>query len=476
MSFTQITFLFAFLPMGVLIYLVTYKLMSQNTLVCNIVLVCESMLFFWWAEPKLLLWFVLLTLVMYLLGKRIRATEERFYRRLVTICALVLFALLPVLYRYLPSLRFLTEDGTLAALPVFSDAIVPLGISFFALEAISYIVDIYSGKADAGGIFDSLAYMLMFPKAACGPVVLWRDIEPQLKTRKTNLNKISEGLKRIIIGYAKKAIIADTFASSIALIDAKMTTNSTDSLTVWLLGLMYFFRIYYDFSGYSDIAIGLCKIFGFDIGENFDSPYLSSSLTDFWRRWHVSLYTWFKEYIYIPLGGNKTGRTFFNILITFLLAGLWHGWRMTILIWALLNGIIVITEKVLSTTGWYQRIPLFIKVIFTMLLVILGWLLFRSPDIATAGSTFKALFISPGGEIPNFTWRFFMTRRTTVFLLIAAAGVLGLFDRISRLIRTKIGENAYEIFEKTMLLALFALSIMFVIATDYTPFIFAELQ
>ena len=473
MGFTQVTFLFVFLPVSILIYLAVYKISVKNIKVCNGVLLCESIVFFWLAEPKLLVFFVIITFLMYSLGLRVHNTASGRERKELIICSVTIFVVIPVVYKYLPALKVPFADVQLATLPIFSDVIAPLGISFFALEAISYIVDIYSDKAKPGNLIDAFVFMMLFPKTVCGPVVLWRDFRNQIYNRKTELYDVSEGLKRIVKGYAKKAILADTFATTIILIDSKISDGRTDIVSVWIIMLLYFFRIYYDFSGYSDIAIGLCRIFGFDIGENFDMPYLSGSLTDFWRRWHISLGRWFKEYIYLPLGGNRSGSMPCNILATFLIAGLWHGWRFTILLWALLNGILVTTEKLVYNKEWYKKIPFFIHVSSTALLVCLGWVLFSASDLSAAETIFKGLFISSAGSIPNFTWRFFMPKRIIVFLVIAMTDAFGGFQRLALLLKTKMNEVLYDTLESLLLLVLLAVVIMFVLGEDYTPFIYS---
>lgn len=460
------------MPVCILLYLAAYKLSGKDLRACNGILICEGLFFYWWAEPKLLLFFVVMPLLIYSLGDRIYKTESAKDKKALMIYTVAAFILLLVAYKHLPSLRVLSPDGQYVRPPVLGGVLLPIGISFFVLEAISYIADIYTGKMMPGNVMDAFVFMTFFPKASCGPIVLWRDFAPQIHDRRINSGNIIRGINRLIIGFAKKAVIADTFAAQISLINLKLTTYSTDSLSVWILAILYFFRIYYDFAGYSDIAIGLSSIFGFEIGENFDRPYLAASLTDFWRKWHMSLYRFLKEYLYIPLGGNRTKKAFFNIFLVFMLSGLWYGWRLPVLIWAALDGLIVIAEKKIYRKTWYKKIPEPLRIIATMFIVCMGWLLFRAPNIADAGLVFKGLFISPGGRVPNFTWRFFMTRRITVFLVIAAAGVFGIPDKLTALLKNALNSTLYDIIEKLLLLALFALSIMFVLSTSYIPFIF----
>lgn len=475
MGFTQVTFLFFFMPLSVLVYFAAYRLFGRDIRVCNAVLVCEALLFYWWAEPKLLLFFVSLTLLMYIMGFVIKRSQTNDEKQLLMIIFVTVFVFLLVIYKYLPAAKILSTDEQPVSMPLFTAMLVPVGITFFSLNAISYILDIYKGKAEPGNVTDVFVYAMLFPKAVCGPVVLWRDFKPQIRERKTDLKRVSDGLNRIIIGYAKKAIIADTFAAHIALIDAKVGANTTDSLTIWLLGILYFFRIYYDFSGYSDIAIGLCSVFGFDVGENFDRPYLAASFTDFWRRWHISLGRWVKEYIYIPLGGNRTGSLYINLFITFLIAAAWHGWKLNLLLWGAFNALIVIAEKAVSRKNRGTRLPVWLKTTFTMLLVSFGWMLFRAVDLISAGTMFKALFIPVGGAAPNFTWQFFLTRRIAIFLVIAAMGAFGVFAKIRDIIKVKLNPESYEIASKALLILLFAIVILFVVSNPYTPFIYTQI-
>lgn len=473
MGFTQVLFLFIFMPVSILLYLAAYRLSGKNLRFCNGVLIFEGLLFYCLAEPRLCAFFISLTILMHIIGVAIHRSESNDERNLLMMFGVIILAFLPVIYRYLPAMKIMTDDMQPVTMPLFESMLVPVGLTFFTLEAISYILDIYAGKESPGTMMDAFVFTMLFPKAVCGPVVLWRDFSHQIHDRKTTLPNINNAIKRIIIGYAKKVIIADTFAAQIALIDAKMATNSTDSLTVWILGLLYFFMIYYDFAGYSDIAIGLSSILGFDIGENFDRPYLSASPAEFWRRWHISLGNWFREYIYIPLGGNRKGNMYINILITFLIAALWHRWSLNVLLWGVLNGAIVIADKAWKREGHDNKSSRFMGILLTVLLVFFGWMLFRAVDFTCALGTFKSLVVSPGGSLPNFTWQFFMTKRTAVFLIVAAAGAFGALRKIGVWIKLRMSPEAYELADKILLLILFALDIMFVLGNPYTPFVYS---
>ena len=492
------------MPAGILAYLAVYKLSGKDLRVCNAVLICEGLVFFWWAEPSLLLFFLSASILIYIMGRVISEMTEDTRRRNVMIFAVTMLAFVAVFYSGLPDIRFTDAEGQPAVLPMFSTALTPLGISFFVLSGISYILDIYINKAEPGSPADVLLYTMFFPKAACGPVVLWRDFRPQIHKRRIGSAGVTEGLKRIMAGYAKKAILADTFAAQIALIDEKMLPGGTDRATAWLLALLYFFMIYCDFSGYSDIAIGLCRVFGFRAGENFDHPYLSGSLTEFWRRWHISLGRWFREYIYIPLGGNRSGALWLNIMVTFCIAGIWHGWALNLLLWGAINGAIVAAEKYLQRRSAALRsghqadgssgrlsdaaVPAeeksmhggdrspalrrAVRTLLTLLLVFFGWILFRAPDMAGAADAFAALFKAPAADPVNFTWRFFLTKRIAVYLVLAALGAFGVYGAAGRRLRSVLGENIYEILEMIVLLVIFAAAVMYVVSSPYTPFVY----
>lgn len=350
------------------------------------------------------------------------------------------------------------------------------GISFIVFSAISYVVDIHRGDAEPGSFVDAALFITFFPKFVSGPIVLWKDFQKELVKRSYDVDKISYGINRIIIGYAKKLIIADTLGAQILLIQAKGAAG-IDIRTTWLLAIAYFFQIYYDFSGYSDIAIGLSSVFGFDMKENFHFPYISGSITEFWRRWHISLGTWFKEYVYIPLGGNRTGNVYVNLFIVFLLTGIWHGANFTFILWGLAHGVVMLFERAVMDRKIYKKIPFVIKWAFTVFFVFLAWILFMSPSLTSAGNIYKGLF-TINKESVNFTWKFFFTKKILLVLSVATIGsVIGLFERKKGL-KEKISEfidKPYVIWIKyAFLLALFVVDILFLVNSSYSPFIYMQ--
>ena len=475
MIFTQVTFLFAFLPISIIIYLVAYRVSKKDLRVCNVVLVLLSLVFLWWAETKLLWMIIAMTAFLVIFRKTIEGASYN-NKKSIMLFSVVSLIFIPVVLVYLPSMGLVSEEGEAISLQYFSGTLTAACVLFFTLGAISYVVDVYEGETEPGSILDVFTYTMLFPKVLCGPIVFWKDFKPQLGNREINLDGISIGIERIIIGLAKKVIIADTFYAQILLIDTKMAGVGLDVPTMWLRALLIGLRLYCDISGYADIAIGLCRIFGFDVGENFSYPFLSNSLTDFWRRWHISLGRWFREYVYVPLGGNRKGIMFVNIMITFTLAALWHGWRSTILLWGLVNGLLVMIEKLISSKIWYQKIPSAIKTALVIILTFLGWMLFMSSDIQTAEELFRNLFVSSAKwDPPNFTWEFFLTKRISVFIVITLIGALGGFRKLGEFIKNRTNEVIYLIVTRVIYLALLILSMMFVMGTSTVPFVYQAL-
>jgi alginate O-acetyltransferase complex protein AlgI len=282
------------------------------------------------------------------------------------------------------------------------------------------------------------------------------------------------GVDRIIIGFAKKAILADTFGTQIQSIEAGITSTGVDAPTMWLRALLYFFQIYYDFSGYSDIAIGLCRIFGFSLKENFNFPYRSRSITEFWRRWHISLGTWFREYVYIPLGGSRRGNVYMNLFLVFLLTGIWHGANWTFVLWGVLNGILVVVERFIQNKSWYQKIPGVVKWLITMILVFFLWIMFMSTDLSSAVRDYRALFTAVDGSLLNFTWRYYLTKKIVLLLIIAAVGSVVGGNRLREQAKTWCSTTAGSVIQQVCYLVLFVIALLFVINSSYSPFLYFQ--
>ena len=327
MGFTEIIFLFVCLPVSIIIYLISRKVFHCDT-ICNALLVVLSLLFYLLAGKQTIVIFLMLSVFTYMAGWLAYdgVTKRIVFPILLLVGILLFYKSFPLLSK---SINGLINTEFISA----GELIAPIGLSFVVFESISYVVDIYRKNAEPGTILDCLTFLSLFPKLVSGPIVLWKDFKPQLVNRRVSIEKITSGIDRIIVGYAKKAIIADTFGVQIALINSGIAGTGVDTTTMWLRALLFFFQLYFDFSGYSDIAIGISRIFGFDFKENFNYPYLSKSITEFWKRWHISLGSWFREYVYIPLGGNRKGNVYLHLMIVFLLTGIWHGTGCQFLAW-----------------------------------------------------------------------------------------------------------------------------------------------
>ncbi len=348
----------------------------------------------------------------------------------------------------------------------------PLAISFLTFSAVSYLVDVSRGKATTGSLLDCMLYLSFFPKIISGPTVLWQDFQAQLPSRKSNFDGVSDGFTRIMIGFAKKVLIADTLGSCMV----NIPETNIDAPTAWISAFLYMLQIYYDFAGYSDIAIGLSKVFGFEIKENFNFPYCSTSVGEFWRRWHISLGTWFREYVYFPLGGSRRGLviTLRNLGVVFLLTGIWHGSGKTYLVWGAVNGICVILERLLSGKKVYEKIPRLIKWLCTMFITLICWEIFRFGNLESVRQWGKIACGMISYQNIN-TWQNYFDMQ---ILVIAVIGTLGatLFGikpirtYYQKLISGKVG---YAI-QQAVLLVLFVVAVMFMVSSGYSPFIYFQ--
>lgn len=380
MNFSSIIFVFGFLPAVFLLHTII-----PNIKIRNYILAVASLFFYAWGEPIHVLLMIGSVFINWILSYLIsHKSKEKLF---VAISVIVNIGLLTV-FKYS---SFIVESINLlgANLPV-PEVHLPIGISFYTFQAMSYVIDVYRDKATYQRSFVStLLYIVFFPQLIAGPIVKYHDINEQLTERHVTIDGVSAGIRRFIIGLSKKLLLADVAALCVDTIFARETMEIT-GLCAWTGAIFYIFQIYFDFSGYSDMAIGLAKMFGFELLENFNYPYISKSITEFWRRWHISLSTWFREYLYIPLGGNRKGtkRTYLNLFIVFLATGIWHGANFTFLIWGIYNGILMILERcrIIKIKNCV------ISHIYTLLAVIVGFVIFRADSIGYAISYLSRMF------------------------------------------------------------------------------------
>lgn len=379
MVFSSIIFLFTFLPVMLLLYYVVPKQFR------NIIMLLCSLVFYAWGEPVYVFLMVFSILFNYISGLDIsrKLSNKNMARQSLIFTIVVNIGILGFFKYY----GFLLENIN-AILPFhipYRELALPIGISFYTFQTLSYIIDVYRGHvAVQKNIISFGVYVSMFPQLIAGPIVRYADIEKQLRTRTESWNKFGNGVLFFIRGLAKKVLLAN----AIGMVFTKVTGLSGGEMSVtsaWLGCFAYFFQIYFDFSGYSDMAIGLGRMFGFEFLKNFDYPYIAKSITDFWRRWHISLGTWFREYVYIPLGGNRVSvaKNIRNIFVVWFLTGMWHGASWNFIVWGLYYGAILLLEKFVLK-NILEKMPNILKHIYSILLIMIGWVFFFSPDLGGA--------------------------------------------------------------------------------------------
>lgn len=471
MVFSSITFLSFFL---VVIFLL--HICIPNMHVKNALLILASLLFYAVGEPVYVLLMIGSSLLNYLIGKWIgkAKTEERLKKaKGLLVMAVVVNIGLLVVFKYA---NFLI--GILNAIPHVSITEVkialPIGISFFTFQAMSYVIDVYRGDCDyQKNYFKVLLYISFFPQLIAGPIVKYRDIEEEISNRHQTVEDIEAGIRRFIVGLSKKVLISNALAQ---MVDQLMPSVDRLGVAAWLPAIGYTLQIYYDFSGYSDMAIGLGWMFGFHFKENFDHPYASLSIKEFWRRWHISLSTWFKEYVYIPLGGNRKGRmrTIINKYIVFFLTGLWHGANFTFIIWGLVHGTCSVLEenKKLSI----NKIPLkFVRYLITMFVVICAFVLFRAD---TVGQGFTMLAQMFGCHANAYGNALILAQFTPYTIFAFVSGLLFMFPWIDKIREKLLAKNrgsinvCTQVCSGVVLLTCLAWCMIQLASDSYNPFIY----
>lgn len=384
MVFSSSIFLFVFLPL----VLALYYLLRPSRAAQNVLLLLASLFFYWWGEPRRL-WLILVSvLINYCFGLwagRARA-GERGLRLCVALTAVCNLSLLFV-FKYL---GFAAAQLDLLGLSIpVPDITLPVGVSFFTFQGMSYVFDVAGGRADVqkNPLYVGL-YIALFPQLVAGPIVRYQTVAEDILHRRERWEDFSAGVRRLILGLAKKVLLANQLA---VVADAAFAAEAPSAALAWLGSICYTLQIYYDFSGYSDMAIGMGLMFGYHFLENFDHPYAAVSITDFWRRWHISLSTWFREYVYIPLGGNRRGRRrqIWNLLAVWALTGIWHGANWTFLCWGLMYFLLLLPEKLWR---WGERWPRPLRRLYTLFWVNTGWVLFRADDLSHAARYLAAMF------------------------------------------------------------------------------------
>ena len=416
MIFNSLIFIFiCFIPC-ILCILLTEKMGGRFRIrIQNGILLIFSLLFFAWSGTQYIKVLVFLILLNYVLG-RLKSRNKY-----VLILGVILNLGVLFYYKYL-NLIITTYNSILQRDFYLWEIIAPLGISFIIFQCISYLMDLYQGKAETCKNFlDFALYVSFFPKLSQGPIVKYKDMEAQLKYRTIAFDKFVSGLERFIIGLSKKVLIADILSQTSGGIFYSMGMG-LDAGTAWVALLSYSISLYMDFSGYSDMAIGMAAMMGFEFLENFNFPYLSTSITEFWRRWHISLGAWFREYLYFPLGGSRKGNVYVNLFLVFLATGIWHGAAWVYFFWGAMHGICVVAERYLMRKGWYEKIPVILRWAVTFFIVNIGWIAFNVGGCREFLEFFGYLF-GMGTPI-SFTGLFYLTPRLITLWVVVILGTL----------------------------------------------------
>ena len=461
MVFSSLVFMFAYLPITLLAY---YLVPRQGR---NIFLFIVNLIFYGWGEPKLVLLMVFNIFFNYIGGwlvDKYRADAKKKKLFLILTCVLDIGIL--AVFKYT---GMITE--TLNMLPFLNipelQISLPIGISFYTFQTMSYVIDVYRDDAPVSKNFINFGtYVALFPQLIAGPIVRYRDVAEQLVNRRETLEMFTKGVKLFMVGLAKKVIIANTMGTLTTNIFA--TTDENGVVGTWVGIIAYTFQIYFDFSGYSDMACGLGNMMGFEFLKNFNYPYIARSITDFWRRWHISLSTWFKEYVYIPLGGNRKGvkRQILNLLIVWGLTGLWHGAAYNFVLWGLYYGLLLILEKFVLKK-FLDRLPSFVQHIYTLFIIIIGWGLFYFTDVGQLGEFMVDLFNFGNGICGDQAFNLIMSNMPMLIIAAVASTPLAttLYTRFEHTRFMWIPETLYCI-------GVLAVSTASLVNQSYNPFLY----
>ncbi|MFR1760392.1 MBOAT family O-acyltransferase [Frisingicoccus sp.] len=465
MVFSSLVFLFTFLPITLVVYyLAPWKIK-------NIVLLIASLVFYAWGEPVYIILMLLSITFNYFMGRDIDFNQdEPVKKKRSLILAIVVNIFILGFFKYYVFL-VQTINSILSINIPYRELALPIGISFYTFQTLSYIIDVYMGKVKVQkNIFNFGLYVSLFPQLIAGPIIKYIDVANQIEHRKLSIDSFGVGTMYFIRGLAKKVLLANNIGLlHTAIIGMEFSEISV--LTAWLGGIAYTLQIYFDFGGYSDMAIGLGRMLGFNFMKNFDYPYISKSITEFWHRWHISLSTWFKEYVYIPLGGNKVSvpRHIINIMIVWFLTGLWHGASWNFVVWGLYYGVLLLIEKYIL--GKYiGKMPQVLQHIYLVVIVIIGWVFFFSPDMGYAARYIGCMFdVGGAGFINKSAVYYFLTN--IILILICAIGSTPYVHRLFKILVFKTKKK--HIWSAVVIYGiLFLIVIAYLVSATYNPFLY----
>lgn len=460
MLFTSISFLYYFLPIVIILYFIVPKKFK------NFILFLSSIFFYFCGEPIYTFLMIGEIFIAYVGARYL----EKYRKKSIIVSLLAIHIGALGLFKY--------SDFTInninqifgSKIPLLKLAL-PIGISFYTFQIISYVVDVYRGKVKAQKSFLKLAtYVSLFPQLIAGPIVRYETIEKELDSRTSNFENFAYGVRRFVIGLGKKVLIANMLGE---LCDVFSTTNEKSILFYWIFAISYSLQIYFDFSAYSDMAIGLGRMFGFHFLENFNYPYISKSITEFWRRWHMSLSSWFRDYVYIPLGGNRKETIILvrNIFIVWALTGIWHGANWTFVIWGLMFGIMLIIEK-LFLTKHLEKMPSILQRIYVLFIVMISFIIFNANSIGEAWNNIIGLFGANGESLINASTVYYL-KSYLVVLVIAIIGSTPLLKNIIEKLKTKTNANKIiNLLEPIAMASILIIVTAYLVDNSYNPFLY----
>lgn len=465
MVFSSLTFMYIYLPIVLGVYFILPRKFK------NLWMFIAGLFFYAWGEPFYLWIMVLSTLIDYAAGYFMyKFDHSKKIRTICLLCSVVMNLSLLSIFKY--SAFFITSINSLLGLSITVPSVaLPIGISFYTFQSMSYTIDLYMRNISVQKNPITFAtYVTLFPQIVAGPIVRYKDVQNEIETRSININLVGQGVITFVKGLAKKVLLANNIGALWSTIKAQEITE-LPALTAWIGILAFTFQIYFDFSGYSDMAVGLGKVLGFNFPNNFNFPYISKSIAEFWRRWHITLGTWFREYVYIPLGGNRKGmlRTVINLFITWMLTGFWHGASWNFVIWGIYFGVLIILER-LFLGNLLKKIPAILQILYTFILVVFGWVLFEFDKMANVFAYFKAMF--GGNSVP-------LANANTLYYLISYIIVFALCIFFSSDISKKIIDKISTRFPKftkaitpVIIIILLLICTAYLVDATYNPFLY----
>lgn len=463
MVFSSSVFLFGFLPA----VLAGYYLLEKKYR--NVFLLLASLFFYFWGEGLNVIIIITSILINYFTGLLVDYFNGTRIKKWMLVLAVTLNIGLLFYYKY--TNFFVDSINSVTGANIFVKKIaLPIGISFFTFQGLSYVIDLYWGNVEVQKNPLKIAlYVSLFPQLIAGPIVRYKDVAAQIDSRETTVDKFAEGIYRFVTGLAKKIILANGVGMiADEIFNAPYLEHAV--LTAWLGILCYTLQIYFDFGGYSDMAIGLGKMFGFDFLENFNLPYISTSITEFWRRWHISLSSFFKDYVYIPLGGSRKGNVYINLLIVFSLTGMWHGAAWNFVVWGLWHGFFRILERINTKHQLIKfKVPVIVKYLITMMIVMIGWVMFRADTLSYAIGYVGRMFGLNQASTVYFRTGYYVNPYRIFIIVLAVAASLGVFGKANeRLMKCR----NYIVIRNVATLVLMLICIIYVMIATYNPFIY----